>query len=103
MNNKNEKVLDKDLEKVAGGCWECFEPHFLSDCIICNLDLTQEEYNCLKNDGLISDKERTEEYYTFESRDSFWELSKHLKDKGYKVEAHAWEPDAVHLNCKIKR
>ncbi|MGN1043679.1 MAG: hypothetical protein ACI4PR_02620 [Acutalibacteraceae bacterium] len=73
MENKNEKVLDKGLEKVAGG-------YVIShDCQSKNtsIQLTQEEYNCLVDGGFIGENGRC-------SVDRWCKISNYLKEKGYK-------------------
>ncbi|MGN1043678.1 MAG: hypothetical protein ACI4PR_02615 [Acutalibacteraceae bacterium] len=71
MENKNEKVLDKGLEKVAGG-FGCGHNTITNNT---TFDLTQEEYDCLVDGGFFSDGECSVDRWT--------EVKNYLKEKGY--------------------
>ena len=73
MNNKNEKVLDKDLEKVAGGFGGVHDCRSKNTYIV----LTQEEYDSVVDGGFIGEDGRC-------SVDRWYEIENYLKDKGYK-------------------
>ena len=71
MENKNEKVLDKDLEKVAGGF------SGVSGLYGSRMDVSQEEYDCLVDGGYIVDGECRFNYWNLEN------VSKYLHEKGF--------------------
>ncbi len=72
MENSNEKVSNKNLEKVSGG----FSGVKNSCSTPSSLHVTQEEYDCLVDGGYIVDGKC--------SWDKLGEIGNYLNEKGYK-------------------
>ncbi len=71
MEKSNEKISNKDLEKVSGG----FKG--MHDCQTGNtsISVTQEEYDCLVDGGYIVDGKC--------ETGKWWSAVQYLKEKGY--------------------
>ena len=71
MESKNEKVLDKGLEKVAGG-YGCGHNTITNNTTFA---LSQEEYDCIAEGGFLTDGKCSVDRWT--------EIKNYLKEKGY--------------------